>query len=59
MHVAFVDGLDGDLSTSELMNAKSHLTKCTLADKLNELVEFKRCRWQLLILLEVQLVVLD
>ena len=41
LHVALVDGLDGDLPTSELVYAKSHLTEGTLSDKLNELVELK------------------
>ena len=59
LHVTFVDGFNGNLATSQLVNCKCNLTKCAFANKLNKLVEVLCCRRQLSILLEIKFVVLN
>lgn len=59
LHVTFVDGFNGNLATSQLVNGKCYLPKCAFANKFDKLVEVLR-RWrQLSILLEIKFVVLD
>ena len=53
LHVAFIDGLDGNLSASQLVNSEGHLPECSLSNQLNKLIEVLR-RWgNLSILLQI------
>ena len=53
LHVAFIDGLDGNLSACKLVNSEGHLPECSLSNQLNKLIEVLY-RWgNLSILLQV------
>ena len=44
LHVAFVDGLDGNLPPCELVYSERHLAEGTFTNRLDKLVKLKRCR---------------
>lgn len=59
LHVTLLDGLDGHLLASQLVDAQRDFPECALANQLLELVKVKRCRRQLICPFNVRLDVLD
>lgn len=59
LHVVFINCLDCDTLSSEFMDAQSDLTESTFANEFHELVEVKGGLWDLFILFDISLVILD
>ena len=57
LHVFFVDGLDGDVPSGQLVNCKCHFAERALANQLDKLVELERGLGHRLVLVVVVLIV--
>lgn len=44
LHIVFLNSLDGDLLSGQLMDAEGNLAECSFSNELNELVEIQCCR---------------
>ena len=59
LHVAFINCLDSDLAPRQFMNRESNLAEGAFTDQLHKFVEVLSRRWNLLVLLQVELIVPD
>lgn len=59
LHVVLLDRLDGHLLSRQLVHSQRDLAKGSLSNQLHELVEVESRGWQLVVLLDVLLDVLD
>lgn len=53
LHVVFINGLNRDILPCEFMHTKGDLTKSAFSNEFHKLVEIKRRRWDLLVLLDI------
>lgn len=57
--VDFVDALDGDILSGQFMNTESNFTESSFAEKFNEAIKVESGVWDLSMLLDVRLDILD